>query len=222
MIKAIIFDAFGTLIDTKDGSVKATESILHKNCSNLDPKTVYDEWKKYHVKHISELSAFLKEEEIFLMDLKKLFIKFDINGNAEEDVNIMLHSQNERDAFPETKNVLERLKSKYKIYIGSNTDTQPLLLNLNRNNIIVDGYFTSESLQTYKPKKDFFTKILKQINCNIEEVIYVGDSQVDDILGAGVLNILTVWVNRKGQTLQAGIPKPNFEVSSLDELFNFL
>jgi 2-haloalkanoic acid dehalogenase type II len=222
MIKAIIFDVYGTLIDTKDGSIKATNLILSKNHSNLDPKVIYAKWKRYHVKHISELSTFLKEEEIFLKDLRKLYRDFEINGDAKEDINIMLNSLNERDAFPETKDVLERLKYKYKIYIGSNTDTEPLLLNLNRNNIEVDEYFTSESLQTYKPKKDFFEKILNQIRCNIDEVVYVGDSQVDDILGAKALNIYTVWVNRKKQTLQEGIPRPNFEILSLNDLFNFL
>lgn len=222
MIKAIIFDVYGTLIDTKDGSVIATKSILNKNNNNLDPKEVYSKWKKYHAEHIRELSDFLKEEDIFLMDLKKLYIDFKINGDAEEDIKIMLRSLYEREAYPETKDVLDKLKSKYKIYIGSNTDTEPLLINLKRNEIEVDKYFTSESLQVYKPKKDFFTKILNQINCTIDEVAYVGDSQIDDILGAKALNILTIWVNLKNQKLQENIPKPNFEISNLKELLNLL
>lgn len=52
---------------------------------------------------------------------------------------------------------------RYKLYIGSNTDTEPLVLNLKRNNIVVDEYFTSEALRTYKPQKKFFAKILEQI-----------------------------------------------------------
>lgn len=222
MIKAIIFDVYGTLIDTKDGSVRATEAILRKNNSDLDPKSVYAEWKKYHLKHISELTTFKKDEDIFLMDLKKLFIKYGIKGNAEEDVNFMLASLTGREAFPETNAVLEGLKSKYKLYIGSNTDTEPFLVNLHNNNIVVDEYFTSESLQIYKPEKEFFAKILEKVNCNVDEVVYVGDSQVDDILGASALNISTVWINRKRQTLKEGIPKPDYEIYNLKELFNFL
>jgi haloacid dehalogenase superfamily, subfamily IA, variant 1 with third motif having Dx(3-4)D or Dx(3-4)E len=222
MIKALIFDVYGTLIDTKDGSIKATSLILKKNHSNLDPKVVYSKWKMYHSEHIRESSAFLNEEEIFLKDMKRLYVDFEINGNEESDISIMLNSLNERDVFPETKDVLERLRAKYNIYIGSNTDTVPLVLNLKRNDIKVDGYFTSESLQVYKPKKDFFERILKQIGCNTDEVVYVGDSQVEDMLGAKALNIFTVWVNRKKQKLQENIPKPNYEILSLNNLFDFL
>ena len=223
MIKAVIFDVYGTLIDTKNGSIRATEAILRENRVNFDPKIIYAEWKRLHAKHIMELSKFINEEEIFLKDLKELYRKFDIHGNAEEDIEIMIKSLlYERDAFPETMDVLEKLKSNYKIYIGSNTDTQPLLSNLNKNQIAVDNYFTSESLQTYKPKKEFFLKILELTDTKVDEVVYVGDSQVDDILGAKALGITTVWVNRKKQNLHAYIPKPNYEIFTLEELFDFL
>lgn len=53
-------------------------------------------------------------------------------------------------------------------------------------------------------------------------VVYVGDSQVDDVLEAKAFGILTVWVNRKKEVLQESIPTLDFEISSLYELFSFL
>ena len=45
MIKHIIFDCFGTLIDTGNGSIKAVESILHNIGAFIDAKTFYADWK---------------------------------------------------------------------------------------------------------------------------------------------------------------------------------
>ena len=44
MIKAIVFDAYGTLISTGNGSVEASERILaNNNRGNIDPKEFYEE-----------------------------------------------------------------------------------------------------------------------------------------------------------------------------------
>jgi 2-haloalkanoic acid dehalogenase type II len=222
MIKAIIFDVFGTLIDTKDGSIRATEAILKKNKSKLDSKVVYGEWKKLYGASLLDAKGFIKEEEIFLRGLEIINKQFDLNCDVENDVKIMLQSRYNREAFEEARFVIEELKKKYKVYIGSNTDNDPLFANLKQNNISVDECFTSEMLMTYKPNRGFFEKMLRKLNLHAEEAIYVGDSQIDDVLGAKALGIQVVWVNRKNQVLRDNIPKPDYEVCDLREMFNFL
>ena len=49
MLKAIIFDAYGTLISTGNNSVKAAERILLLNKRpDISPAEVYGRWKKLH------------------------------------------------------------------------------------------------------------------------------------------------------------------------------
>lgn len=222
MIKAIIFDVFGTLIDTKDGSVKATEAILKKNNSKLDPKVVYGEWKKLYGASMCNIKEFIKEEEIFLRGLEIINKQFGLSCDVENDVKIMLQSRYNREAFPEARYVIEELKKKYRVYIGSNTDNDPLFANLQYNNISVDECFTSEMLMTYKPNRDFFEQMLRKLNLLVQEVIYVGDSQVDDVLGAKTLGIQVVWINRKNQMRKDSIPKPDYEICDLREMLSFL
>ena len=45
MYKNIIFDCFGTLIDTGSGSVQAVERILSNVDLNVEAKAFYSEWK---------------------------------------------------------------------------------------------------------------------------------------------------------------------------------
>ena len=221
-IKAIIFDAFGTVFDTMDASVRATARILHKNRSSLNPDVVYREWKAYHEQHIASLSEFVKEEDIYLMDLQRIYRNYGIDGNAEEDVRIMLATFSVRQSFPEASKTINCLRDRYHVYIGSNSDSQPLRSVIELNKIAVDGCFSSELLQVYKPQREFFMRILKAIGRQHHEAIYVGDSQIDDLLGASKAVIDTIWINRRSEHLTESIPKPLHEVKSLDEILSIL
>lgn len=222
MIKAIIFDVYGTLVSTGTGSVDATRKILEKHNINLDAKEVYSNWKKFHRKNVDEVNNtnnFKKEEEIFEKDLQMVYEMYNINEDYKEDVKIMLDTLGKRKAFEETKEALELLAKEYKIYIGSTTDTEPLMQDLENNNInIFDGIHTSESLQEYKPKKEFYIKILEQISLSPEEVIFVGDSLNDDIFGPQNVGIKSVLIDRKDKYSAENSIKPDAIIKSLLDL----
>ena len=213
MIKAVVFDAYGTLISTGTGSVDAAQKILDRHGADVSAKAFYADWKKYHRKHMDGLSRFVPEETIFLWDLEKLYEQYGLPGNAAEDVSIMLDTLGNRAAFSESKEVVERLKSSVTVCIGSTTDTRPLMRDLTRSGITVDHIFTSEDLRAYKPQRAFYEKILSALSLPPEEVLFVGDSLTDDVNGPRQAGMKTCWVNRKGQAVP--VPPPDFEVADL-------
>lgn len=213
MIKAVVFDVYGTLISTGTGSVDAAQKILDRHGADISAKVFYAHWKQYHRKHMDGLSRFVPEETIFRWDLEKLYEQYGLPGNAAEDVHIMLDTLGNRMAFPESKGVVEQLKRRVTVCIGSTTDTQPLMRDLTRSGIVVDQIFTSQDLQVYKPQKAFYEKILAALSLQPEEVLFVGDSLTDDVHGPRQAGMKTCWVNRKGQP--APVPPPDFQVSDL-------
>lgn len=216
MVKAVVFDAYGTLISTGTGSLNAAQRILDLYGSSIAARTFYADWKKYHRQHIDSLTQFVPEETIFRWDLERLYEQYGLPGNAAEDVRIMLDTLGNRTAFPESKEVVEQLKRAYTVCIGSTTDTEPLMRDLNRSGIVVDRVFTSEGLQVYKPQKAFYEKILAALSLQPEEVLFVGDSLTDDIFGPKQVGMKTCWVNCKGQV--APVPPPDYEVPDLTGL----
>lgn len=216
MVKAVVFDAYGTLISTGTGSLDAAQRILDLHGSAITAKAFYADWKKYHRQHIDSLTQFVPEDTIFLWDLEKLYGQYGLSGNATEDVRIMLDTLGNRTAFPESRGVVERLKRANTVCIGSTTDTEPLMRDLNRSGIVVDHIFTSEGLQVYKPQKAFYERILTELSLLPQEVLFVGDSLTDDISGPKQVGMKTCWVNRKGQA--APVPPPDYEVSDLTGL----
>lgn len=220
-IKAILFDCYGTIIDTGNSSINATTEILAKYNQNIDAVEFYSKWKAYQRKYFNNSDNFLNQEDIFLITLKELYEEYHIEGNPNIDVKIMLNILGRRFAFPESAKTINLLRDKYKVYIASISDNEPIFSDLARNDITVDGIYTSEGLMVYKPQKDFFYQVLNNINLKANDVIYIGDSPYDDILGPMTVGIKTIWVNRKKQVIDTKLYRPNYIVETLEQLLDY-
>ena len=219
MIKNIIFDVYGTLISTGNGSIEATRKILNLKKVNLSAENIYAKWKKIHRAHIDMLEEFVTEKEIFIRDLKKIYDEQGIEGEAEEDIYPMINSLYGRIVFDDTIESIAKLKANFKMAIGSTTDTEPLLENMKINNLMIDDVYTSEMLKTYKPKAEFYSSIIDKQKWSIEETIYVGDSYGDDIYGPKMIGMKAILLDRKKRYIIEELSiKPDGIINSLYEL----
>ncbi len=97
------------------------------------------------------------------------------------------------DALPCVQWVRER----FHVVIASNTDTAPFEKDLHRNGLVVDRWFTSESLRAYKPHREFYDRMLKHLGRQPQEVVFVGDSIEADVIGPKACGMSAIWLNRK-------------------------
>ena len=223
MKKAIIFDVYGTLISTGNGSLDAVKKILHRINLNVSPDDFYSEWKRLNRLYKSS-DTFLLEREIFTKSLGDLYKKYNIAFDYKSDVNTMLKTMLDRSLFDDTIVVLEQLSKEFRILIGSTTDDNPLFQNLEYNKLDIiphDRIYTSERLGCYKPKAEFYQSILDAQDLKFDEVVFVGDSLTDDVYGPRQLGIYTVLVDRKNLFLGNDI-KPDKVIQSLLEIRDFI
>jgi len=217
MIKGVFFDCYGTIISTGNGSVEATKKLLSSKDITIKAETFYKHWKIIHKDNQKNLIEFKNEKDIFIEDLRILYEHYNIKGNVENDIIYMLNSLYKRSFYNDSINCIKKLKENYEIYISSNSDTEPLLENIGKNNYLFDGIFTSEDLRAYKPSIQFLEKIVKITGFEYNEIIYVGDSLVDDISGAQKLSIYTVLIDRKNEYKENEII-PDSLINNLNEL----
>ena len=104
--------------------------------------------------------------------------------------------------------MLDALRPKCKLFIGSTSDHAPLMNDIKRNGIQVNKVFTSEYLKVYKPEKEFYQLILDEIRMQPDDVLFVGDSLDDDVYGPAIVGIQTIWVNRKNLKYDAAQIRP--------------
>lgn len=195
-IKYILTDAYGTFISTRTGSVDAAAGILAKRGSCLDPAEFYARWKEMHRGNMRTQRRFIPEREMYAQELGVLYGEYDIDGDAREDVSIMLASMLDRPFYPEAKEIFSRLSRRFGLVVASNTDTAPLMQNLSCNHWSFDRVYTSEALGCYKPAPEFYRHILDDLGCSPGEAVFVGDSPEEDVIAPGRLGMTTVFIDR--------------------------
>lgn len=220
MITTIIFDAFGTLFQVSEGG--SAKKIIHNilaGDNEVDFEQFTDEWKAYYKEHTAPGKEFMTERHIFISRIRMFYDRFSVYRNAGEDTDALLADAYHRKAFEEAGQVIEELRKDYKVFIGSNTDNDVLEAVMVGNSITVDKVYTSEDLRCYKPDPEFFGKILRENGLKAEEVMFVGDSVSDDIIGPKALGIKTVLVDRKKTMGDRG---QDYTVSDLRQLYEIL
>jgi 2-haloacid dehalogenase len=76
----------------------------------------------------------------------------------------------------------------------------------------------SEAVRAYKPHRHVFQTAVDRLGVEPHEVLHVGDSDVDDVMGAKAAGLHVAWVNRDGRPLHADVPQPDFEIPDPTEL----
>ena len=219
-MKTIIFDAFGTLFKiTNGGSAKTIMKHITDCGATIDEKAFLEEWKNYYKKHTVGDCEFKTERDIFISRIQMFYDRYSVSRSAEEDADALLAGAFEREAYPETEEVLNELKKSYQVFIGSNTDNDVLESVMRKNQISVHKVYTSENLRCYKPAGSFFLQILEDNGLSPEEVLFVGDSMTDDVLGPKAVGIKTVWLDRNGTGGNGG---QGYTITDLNGLFRVL
>lgn len=217
-MRTIIFDAFGTLFRVASGGSAKTIMKNITDCGMVvDEKAFLEEWKSYYKNHTLGDCEFMGERDIFIARIQMFYDRYNVNRNAENDADSLLAGAFEREAYPEIKTVLNELMKNYLVFIGSNTDNDVLESVMQKKSITVHKVYTSENLKCYKPDSRFFSQILDDNGLSSHEVLFVGDSITDDILGPKAIGIKTVWIDRNGTGGNIG---QDYTITDLNGLIN--
>jgi len=120
--------------------------------------------------------------------------------------------------------VIEALVGKFQLAILSNglSDVQYRKLKTLGIEHLFEYIVLSGELGIWKPDPRIFLKAAELLAREPEECIYIGDSYDTDIPGAKEAGMKACWFNPHGlRPSQAGT-KPDFEISSLDEILGIL
>ena len=116
--------------------------------------------------------------------------------------------------FDDVLPMLDALQEHYMMGLLSNGNTYPERCGLG-------GYFQfvvfAQEHGIQKPDPRLFEIAIERAGCTKRQLLHVGDSFQNDIIGAKQAGIKSVWLNRQGGSNEAE-QQPDFEISSLREL----
>src|SRR5437870_7615863 len=214
MVRAITFDAFGTVIDEgQDVLIGIARKICKEHRPSLRPDALLATWDRY-LYYGADSEPFKTLSELSRESLGKAFRDDRIEADPRPYVESLESLWRQATAFPEVPRVLEELDGVPRAIV-SDADHTFLEGILKSNRLRFDAVITSESVRAYKPRPQIFQAALKVLRASPAEVVHVGDSLNEDVAGASRVGMRTIWVNRGDVHRRAGIRRPVPEWAAL-------
>ncbi|MCF8380011.1 MAG: haloacid dehalogenase type II [Bacteroidales bacterium] len=218
--QVLSFDCYGTLIDWKQGVLKALLSLLDEFQIEMTKEEVFLLFLALDAELESETYRNYKAilEEIMKGFSKKLGLNL-----QENDLQILSSSIPDWPLYSDTVQTLFALKEKYKLAIISNVDNDLFAKTNTQIGIEFDYVITAEDLKSYKPSVRNFTAALEIFGIEKENLLHCAQSIYHDIVPCSQLGIDHVWINRYNENIGERMNiMPEKEFKTLAELIGYL
>ena len=217
-IKAIIFDAYGTLFDVNSAAEKCKDKIGDKweGFANF--------WRTTQLEYTWLRSLMERHKDFWQVtedSLDKSMKAFNIDPSMRDE---LLNLYKILSPFKEVPKTLKTLKEKkFKLAILSN-GTPALLNQLVKSNHLdnlFDDLFSVEDVSVYKPSSKVYDMPIQKYHIEKNEVAFLS-ANTWDVSGGGNYGYNAIWVNRNKNIFDNLDYKPIFEIKNLSELLNII
>ena len=217
-IKAIVFDAYGTLFDVNSAAEKCKDKIGDKweGFANY--------WRTTQLEYTWLRSLMKRHKDFWHVteeSLDKSMKAFKINNSMKNE---LLNLYKVLSPYPEVKEVLKSLKAKeYKLSVLSN-GTPSLLNELVKSNSldnVFNDIFSIEEVGIYKPDAKVYNMPIKKYQVKNEEIAFLS-ANTWDVSGGGNYGYNAIWVNRNNNIFYNLDKKKKNEINNLTQLLEIV
>ena len=217
-IKAIIFDAYGTLFDVNSAAKKCKSKIGDKW------EIFSNYWRTTQLEYTWLRSLMDRHKDFWQItedSLDKSMRVFEIDPDMKEE---LLNLYKVLSPYSEVEKILKLLKANNrKLAILSNGT--PNLLNqlVHSNNLdnLFDNIFSIEEVGIYKPSSKVYDIPVKNYKIKKNEIAFLS-ANTWDVSGAGNYGYQSIWVNRNSIVFDNLDYKPKYEIQSLKGILDII
>ena len=217
-VKAIIFDAYGTLFDVNSAAEKCKDKIGDK----WEPFANF--WRTTQLEYTWLRSLMGRHKDFWQItvdSLDKSIRAFKIDSSMRDE---LLNLYKVLSPFREVQETLKTLKEKkFKLAILSNGTPSLLneLVKSNKLEKLFDDIFSIEEVGIYKPDSKVYDMPIKKYQIQKEEVVFLS-ANTWDVSGGGNYGYSSIWVNRNNNIFDNLDYKPSDEIKNLKQLLNIV
>ena len=217
-IKAIIFDAYGTLFDVNSAAEKCKDKIGAKweGFANF--------WRTTQLEYTWLRSLMGRYKDFWQItedSLDKSMKTFNIDASMKNE---LLNLYKVLSPYKEVSETLKKLKEmNFKLAILSNGTPSLLKELVESNNLddLFDDLFSVEEVGIYKPNSKVYDLPIKKYKIKNNEVAFLS-ANTWDVSGGGNYGFHSIWVNRNNNIFDNLDYKPTHQVKNLSELIGLI
>src|SRR3990172_1794224 len=221
-IRAIAFDGYGTLFDfTEPDFIAAFAEICALQRLDADAADLWRRFLRAALHFRSEnhrAPVYRRYDEAWAVQFERVFKQLRLAGDPRAAAEFLRDKLASATAFPEVYPVLEALRPRYRLAVLSNADDDFLTAALQRNDLRFDTVVTSEQAGAIKPDPAIFHYLTALLGLQPEQVLYVGDNPIPDMLAPPQAGLRGAWANRAGIPRPHRVPPPDIRVRDLTSL----
>ena len=217
-IKAIIFDAYGTLFDVNSAAEKCKDKIGDKweGFANY--------WRTTQLEYSWLRSLMKRHKNFWQVTEDSLDKSMKVYGIDSSMKNELLDLYKILSTFKEVPEVLKSIKEKnFKLAILSNGTPSLLDELVKSNNLenIFDDIFSIEEVGVYKPDSKVYDLPINQYQIQKKEVVFLS-ANTWDVSGGGNYGYNSIWVNRNNNTFDHLDYVPKHQIEDLSKLLDII
>jgi 2-haloacid dehalogenase len=211
--QVVTFDLFSALIDSRTGGSAALGNLADARGWPVSGPDLYDRWDALNKEAHRQCRHWVPYRQLARDALASTYESLGLDGDAGEDIAVLLGSVGEWPLWPDVRDGLATLRGSYRIGLLSNVDDEVFARTAASALVDHDAALTSERLTAYKPA----AAIYRRAAARLPGMIHVATS-ARDVRGATEAGIPFVRLRRPGHALDPGTGTPVHEVGSLAEL----
>ena len=213
-IKAIIFDAYGTLFDVNSAAEKCKDKIGDKweRFANF--------WRTTQLEYTWLRSLMERHKDFWQVtedSLDKSMKAFDIDPSMRNELLNLYKVLSPYKEVPETLKALKEKKFKLAILSNGTPSLLDELVKSNHLDNLFDDIFSIEQVGVYKPSSRVYDMPIKKYNINKSEVAFLS-ANTWDVSGGGNYGYQSIWVNRNNNIFDNLDFKPKYQITDLNKL----
>ena len=215
-IKAIIFDAYGTLFDVNSAAEKCKEKIGDKweSFANF--------WRTTQLEYTWLRSLMGRHKDFWQVtedSLDKSMKAFDIDTSMKNELLNLYKILSPYKEVPETLKALKEKKFKLAILSNGTPSLLNELVESNNLNNLFDDIFSVEEVGVYKPNSKVYDIPVKKYKIKKNEIAFLS-ANTWDVSGGGNYGYQAIWVNRNNNVFDNLDFKPKLEIKNLSLLLS--
>ena len=217
-IKAIIFDAYGTLFDVNSAAEKCKDKIGDK----WEPFANF--WRTTQLEYTWLRSLMGRHKDFWQVtedSLDKSMKAFNIDSSMKNELLNLYKILSPYKEVPETLKALKEKKFKLAILSNGTPSLLNQLVKSNSLNNLFDDLFSIEEVGIYKPNSKVYDIPVKKYQIQRNEITFLS-ANTWDVSGGGNYGYNSIWVNRNNNTFDNLDYLPQYQIEDLSKLLDII
>ena len=199
VIKALVFDVFGTVVDWRSGVAREAGPFLNRHAPGVDPLEFADAWRRAYSPAMEEVRSgrrpFVRLDVLHRENLVRVLTHYGIVGTPESEIDELNLAWHRLDPWPDSVEGLTRLKRKFIIAPLSNGNIRLMVDMAKRAGLPWDAILGAEIVRAYKPSPQVYRETVDILGLAPAELCLVA-AHNGDLAAARQQGLTTAFVKR--------------------------